>query len=102
MFVFKQMAGDGAAGRVSCEEFVDCFRRAFHEPSEAQAKLLQEFFRQLTGGQPTLDFRKFLIGLALVPDLEADSKEPQAEPSEATALPRFEEFVDKYREKMYA
>jgi len=53
MLVFKHMQG-GAAGRVSCEEFVESFERAFHKPSKNQTRMLQEFFDRLTDGQPTL------------------------------------------------
>jgi lysophosphatidylcholine acyltransferase/lyso-PAF acetyltransferase len=101
MLVFKEMAGVGAAG-VSCEEFVDCFRRAFHSPTEAQAKLLREFFLKLTDGQESLDFRKFLVGLALVDDRDSDGKDTPTPMSEATSPPRFETYIEKYRERMYA
>merc|ERR1719356_1917998 len=74
MMVFKHMQGD-ATGGVSCEEFVESFERAFHKPSKNQTRMLQEFFDRLTDGQPTLDFRKFLIGLALVPDPQKESQQ---------------------------
>jgi len=102
MLVFKNMQG-GAAGRVSCDEFVESFERAFHRPSGGQTRMLQEFFERLTDGQPTLDFRKFLIGLALVPDPQ---KESQQEGSPArgvspTQLPSFEEVLARYRSQAY-
>lgn len=91
MRVFKEMDNQGT-GMVTFEEFVDCFRRGFHEPSTDQTALLQEFFFQLTGGPPTLDFRKFLIGLALV-----NENEKSEEQATATKMP-----VDQMKGKIYA
>lgn len=78
MVVFREMDKNGT-GRINFEEFADGFKRAFHAPSEAQTELLRNFFQQLTGGQPTLDFRKFLIGLALVGGEAAREAEVDAE-----------------------
>lgn len=102
MLVFREMTQDGS-GLVNFEEFVDCFRRAFHEPSEGQKKLLQKFFHQLTGGQELLDFRKFLIGLALVPAEAEEARNRAVSGSEdaATSLPQLEVLLDRYRGQMY-
>lgn len=93
MLVFKEMDRD-RSGRVNFDEFKECFQRAFHAPSAAQTELLRQFFHELTGGQPTLDFRRFLIGLALVNESKGSS-------AMATSPPKFEDFVDKYRMRMY-
>jgi len=81
MHVFKAMAGEAGdgSGRVGLEEFIDSFERSFHPASEGQKKFLNEFFKQLTGGQEKLDFRKFLIGMALV------NESPQSQPTSPTA-----------------
>lgn len=100
MLVFREMNHDGS-GLVSFEEFCDCFRRAFHEPSEGQKKLLQKFFEQLTGGQELLDFRKFLIGLALVPEDKEEVRSIAGSEEAATSLPQLEVLLDKYRGQMY-
>jgi len=65
MHVFKAMDTSGS-GLVGFEDFKNSFGRGFHEPSTAQQNLLRDFFDQLTSGSEQLDFRKFLIGLALV------------------------------------
>lgn len=75
MQVFKVLDKDGD-GLISFDDFKDGFAKAFHHTSEEQTKLLHAFFFQLTGGGSHLDFRKFLIGLALVnEDQKASSTE---------------------------
>merc|ERR1712137_998752 len=101
MLVFKNMQG-GAAGRVSRDEFVESFERAFHKPSENQTRMLQELFDRLTDGQPTLDFRKFLIGLALVPDQSTQDQEDSGSPIRRVSpiqLPSFDEILARYRDQ---
>jgi len=110
--VFKEMDRDGT-GRVNFEEFKDAFQRAFHAPSVAQAKFLRQFFLQLTGGQPTLDFRRFLIGLALVggtkesasettPETSASPDSPTSPSQSSTAAPLdFDALADRYKAQMF-
>mmetsp|Transcript_68340 Transcript_68340/g.193639 ORF Transcript_68340/g.193639 Transcript_68340/m.193639 type:complete len:579 (-) Transcript_68340:155-1891(-) len=102
MLVFKEMDKNGD-GLVGFEGFKACFKRAFHEPSEAQTKLLRQFFHELTGHQEKLDFRKFLIGLALVNETGASTQQGtwESEPPAATSPPQFKELVDKYTGRMY-
>lgn len=99
LHVFKEMDKEGA-GLWRFEEFKASFRRGFHEPSAEQTKLLQDFFFQLTGGSEYLDFRKFLIGLALVNENEkaqvADGDKSSPRKS-STTLP-----VAEIREKIYS
>jgi len=110
--VFKEMDRDGT-GRVNFEEFKDAFGRAFHVPSAAQTEFLRQFFLQLTGGQPTLDFRRFLIGLALVGGNEApnsDAPGTSASPGSPTSPSQrrdsaapldFDALADRYKAQMY-
>jgi lysophosphatidylcholine acyltransferase/lyso-PAF acetyltransferase len=87
--VFKEMDPKGT-GLIGFEEFKDCFRRGFHEPSAEQTQLLQ-----LTGGSTHLDFRKFLIGLALVNENE---KALDSSPgNKSTVLP-----IAEVQDKIYA
>lgn len=72
MNVFKEMDATGT-GVVGYEEFKAAFTKGFHAPSAQQEQFLEEFFLQLTGGDDHLDFRKFLIGLALVNENEKAS-----------------------------
>lgn len=65
LHVFKQMDPQGT-GLVTFDEFRNCFRRAFHDPSPNQEGLLRHFFDLVSGGGTTMDFRCFLVGLALV------------------------------------
>jgi Ca2+-binding EF-hand superfamily protein len=83
LHVFKELdkSNDGA---ISFEEFKDGFAKAFHDTSEKQTKLLHSFFLQLTGGKSHLDFRKFLIGLALVNEKEKDEGEKASDSAEAS------------------
>merc|ERR1719359_1533998 len=98
MAVFKNLDGQHS-GRLTFDEFKDGFRRGFHEPSQEQTKLLRDFFYQLTGGSPTLDFRKFLIGLALVNENEAALKASDAQEQRGapTQLP-----IEALKGKIYA
>eukprot|EP00928_Gymnodinium_smaydae_P014503 TRINITY_DN15323_c1_g1_i1.p1 TRINITY_DN15323_c1_g1~~TRINITY_DN15323_c1_g1_i1.p1 ORF type:complete len:618 (-),score=132.01 TRINITY_DN15323_c1_g1_i1:95-1948(-) len=86
MHVFKQMDHSGT-GLVGFEEFKDCFRRGFHEPSAEQTRLLQDFFFQLTGGSQNLDFRTFLIGLALVNEHDQDGQTEKTDTPTSTMIP---------------
>lgn len=109
--VFKEMDRDGT-GRINFEEFKEAFQRAFHAPSVAQAKFLQQFFLQLTGGKPTLDFRRFLIGLALVggnegpaseaPETCTNPDQPASPSQNSTSAPLdFDALADRYKAQMY-
>jgi len=100
--VFKEMDPSGT-GLVDFDEFKQCFSRGFHEPSQAQTRLLQEFFKELTGGKPNLDFRAFLVGLALSNEQQqSDKNEPQKETASATTPVDKEKFVDMYRSRFHA
>mmetsp|Transcript_9992 Transcript_9992/g.26514 ORF Transcript_9992/g.26514 Transcript_9992/m.26514 type:complete len:591 (-) Transcript_9992:118-1890(-) len=86
MHVFKEMDHKGS-GLVGFEDFKASFQRGFHTPSQEQTKLLEEFFYQLTGGSAMLDFRKFLIGLALVNENEKGTEDEAMGAKVSTKLP---------------
>ena len=57
-------------GRVSMEEFLASFAEQFHVPSEQQRAHLEELFHSLDDDESGyLDFREYLLGLALVAEV---------------------------------
>lgn len=100
LHVFKQM-DVGGNGCINCEEFIDCFRRGFHEPSIVQVRLLQHFFNLLSGGQGTMDFRTFLVGLALTDDQHHEVEASPSPPGDTPAA-ALQQTQDRFKEQIYA
>merc|ERR1719379_2341908 len=89
-------------GLVKYDEFVDCFRRGFHEPSPTQAELLRHFFDLCSGGKDTMDFRMFLVGLVLVPPPAEEEKDSDDLSPPRNLAESLKKSKERHREQLYA